>query len=521
MNQSGPVSSEPDQVWVRDIFLSHRSTDREFVQRLAEDIEAETYQDRRLLTWVDEAEIRPGQSVPGMVNEGLEKSRLVGLAMTPAYFESESGWTDAEWHSALYVDPDNRGARIVPLLVADCPYIPYLLRHLRAIDFRRGRYSKALEELLAVLRDEPLPRPIAHRGQLLTSTGHIDRSTLVAERAVPQADPDVVPETLYCNLLPVERLPKYVYTGAVSTAHDRLRRNGSKAPPSKQEIKDLIREAQRKTGVERPFMPAFRVLEGRIVTFHDLESHAGPFHGVVEDEDVDRIPTTELVRDKDDRNIIVSLLNMAIDRHATRIGLVIDNTKYRRFFFPPKDAGPNVIAWKPRATKASRTVAKPCTKDGRVLFWRHLGAYLRVLFLANQFYLQITPTWVLTTDGWSVRTGPRVGQSVIKWTGAERNLQVLYHVRFWTTVLSISPGPAISVRAGDQWLEIATAPAFVEQPYGVAGDQRDLMRLLDQEASLIAENEEMLADLATEAELAQVTEAVEEDVIGAGMDEEA
>jgi hypothetical protein len=100
----------------RDIFLSHRSTNKDFVRRLAADIEVEEFQSRHLLTWVDEAEIRPGQSVPGMVNQGLESSRFIGLVMTPDYFQSESGWTDAEWHAALHTDPDNRRARIIPLL---------------------------------------------------------------------------------------------------------------------------------------------------------------------------------------------------------------------------------------------------------------------------------------------------------------------------------------------------------------------------------------------------------------------
>jgi hypothetical protein len=163
-----------------------------------------------MLTWIDEAEIRPGQSVPGMINEGLEKSRFIGLIMTPDYFESGSGWTDAEWHAALHGDPDNRKARVIPLLVADCPYIPFLLRHLNAIDLRDNRYARGLEQLLTVLREEPLQRPVAYRGQLVTPAGRVDRATLFAERAAPEADPDVVSEKLYCNLLPVERLPRYV-----------------------------------------------------------------------------------------------------------------------------------------------------------------------------------------------------------------------------------------------------------------------------------------------------------------------
>jgi TIR domain-containing protein len=110
----------------RDIFLSHRSVDKDFTRMLARDIEAASFQDRSLLTWIDEAEIGSGQSVTGMVNEGLEKSRYIGLVMTPAYFERESsGWTDAEWHAALFEDPDNRRASIIPLLVTDCPLLSF------------------------------------------------------------------------------------------------------------------------------------------------------------------------------------------------------------------------------------------------------------------------------------------------------------------------------------------------------------------------------------------------------------
>ncbi len=108
----------------RDIFLSHRSIDKNFVRELAADIETEEFQGRGLLTWLDEAEIDFGQSIPRMVNDGLEKSRFIGLILTPDYFRNEIGWTDAEWHAALHVDPDNRRNRIIPLLVNDCPVIP-------------------------------------------------------------------------------------------------------------------------------------------------------------------------------------------------------------------------------------------------------------------------------------------------------------------------------------------------------------------------------------------------------------
>lgn len=486
----------------RDVFLSHRSADKDFVRILAGDIESQMFNGRSLMTWLDEAEIRPGQSIPGMVNEGLEKSRFIALVMTPAYFNPEStGWTDAEWHAALHSDPNNRRARILPLIVADCPYIPILLRHLNAIDLRGSQYARGMDRLLAVLREEPLPRPITHRGQLITSGSRIDRSTLIAERAVPDGDPDVVTERLYSNLLPVERLPKYIYGGAVLPELMRVRKaDGSLAMPSKASLKDTIRQWQEDEQIDETerFMPAFRIFEDRLYTLHDLvETSECPLIAVVDENSAESLDVESFTGDEDLRRLFLSLMNMALSRHLGRCGLIIDDTKVHRYYFPAKDGGQRSITWTPLKKKSSRTVAKPIMKDGKVLFWRHLGVYLQFVYLVNSFYLKISPTWVITDDGHNASGGPNIGKRVARWTNPERNLQVMYHIRFWTSVLrNYKPGPTISIRAGDQTIELATVPALIQQSYGIADDNRDLMRLLDEEAPTIAAQEDEKADLA-------------------------
>jgi len=494
----------------RDIFLSHRSVDKQFVSKLAADIETPVANKRTLHTWLDEAEIGPGQSIPGEINRGLESSQFFGIVMTPAYFRSDSGWTDAEWHAALYTDPDNRRQRIVPLLAADCPYIPFLLRHLKAVDLRENNYRQGLQTLTALLRGEPIPRPVAHRGQLITSSGQIDRATLVAQRSVLQCDPDVVTEHLYCNLLPVERIPQYAYVAPVAHKLLRQRKDGTEALPSKAELKAAIRAAQEEAEVEHPFVPAFRVNGQDVITFHDLEAPDSPFASVIEDGAVERILSEDLLREEDGRNLLISLLNMAVSRHASRVGLVPDDTKLYRFFFPPKEGVENVITWIPKKVKAHRTVSKPCLRDGKVIFWRHLGAYLKIVMLAGKLYLQIIPTWVMTEDGVQVKTGPRVGALVIRWTGPERNLHVLYHVRFWTSILRRGRAGPISIRAGDQSIELSTMPAFIQQAFGIANDNRDLMGLLDREAEVIAESEDATADRAAQASLSLTSESEDE-----------
>ena len=478
-----------DSIESRDVFLSHRSVDKPFVRRLAADIEAASYEDRYLTAWLDEAEIRPGQSVPGMISHGLERSHFVVLVMTSAYFSSDSGWTDAEWHAALHADPDNRQGCIIPIIAGDCPYIPMLLRHLLSLDLRGNNYDRDLQKLLAVLSNEPLPRPITHRGQLIRSNGLIDRVTLVAERAVPEGDPDAIEEKLSCNLLPVERMPIYLYEAPICGDLRETRKDGSVRIPSKSQLKERIIKAQVDAGVEKAWMPAFRVVGDRILSFHDLETEESVLAPVVNQRDVTPIRVVDALQDEDDRRLLVSLLNMSLTRHLTRHGLRVDDKRDNRFYFPPCEGKVREVTWKPFRNQTKRTVTKPYNQGNRILHWLHQAAYIKVVFLASRFFLQITPTWLLTEDGEMVKGGPEVGRIVNRWVGRERNLNVLYHVRFWTWILRRGPGP-ISVRVGEQTMDVATVPAFVAQSYGIASDQKNILEVLDEIAPEIALEEE-------------------------------
>ena len=459
--------------------------------------------------WLDEAEIPLGGSIPGHINRGLETSRFVLLLMTPAYFDSPSGWTDAEWHAALNEDPDNRHHRLIPALGADCPYIPYLLRHLRGADLRGDKYDNGLREMLRALKGEPLPRPITHRGQLIAPSGKIERSQLVAERSTLDVSPDTISEILQCNLLPVERLPARIWTAPLNP--DVMVRRGRTGTQSKKALIEAARAGQNAAGYETVFTPAFRAISGQIVSFHDLSDPDGPAAAIVDDGAAEDFATKEYMVDEDQRRVAISLLNMGISRHAHRCGLAVDVTRHQRYFFPPKNDGSNVINWRPVKNKASRTVAKPVLRNGKLAFWVHLGAYIKMLYLADKLYLQIEPTWVLTEDGHRVKGGPDIGRIVIKWTGQERNLQVFYHVKLWSAVLRGRRPPPISIYAGDQTLEIGQWPVFCQMPYGIASDRRDLLNALDSEAQLLGDEEDRLIDevVASEGALAVAEEEAE------------
>jgi hypothetical protein len=87
---------------------------------------------------------------------------------------------------------------------------------------------------------------------------------------------------------------------------------------------------------------------------------------------------------------------------------------------------------------------------------------------------------------------------------------VMYHVRFWTSVLCERPGP-VSIRAGDQWMEVSRSPAFIQEAYGIAQDYKNLMESLDEEAPRIAQMEDEEAEAVIAGDEGSENGVLEED----------
>src|SRR5262249_23155859 len=155
-------------------------------------------------------------------------------------------------------------------------------------------------------------------------------------------------------------------------------------------------------------------------TFHDLDEPENPMAAVIDESTVENLDVALFSADEDQRKIVTSLLNMALSRHLRRAGLIADGSKHQRFFFPSQDDKERHISWVPLKKKATRTVAKPVQGiPPRAGFWRHLGAYVELLWLVNRYYIRISPTWVITVDGQTPKGGPDIGRIVSRWTGPE------------------------------------------------------------------------------------------------------
>jgi TIR domain/NB-ARC domain len=139
-----------------DIFLSHNHADQEWTSKVAERLEQEDWQGRKLKVFFSPWDIRPGQSIPKEIERALPKSRKVGLILSPDALTS--AWVELERLVTTYIDISARDERLIPLLRKDCE-IPALLRPILSIDFRDDvAFEESYATLLAVIREQPLPR---------------------------------------------------------------------------------------------------------------------------------------------------------------------------------------------------------------------------------------------------------------------------------------------------------------------------------------------------------------------------
>ena len=96
------------------VFLSHSAKDKAVVRELAQRLRGDG-----LRVWFDEWEIRPGDSIPAKVEEGLQHSRVLVLCMSAHAFGSD--WAKLEAGTFRFRDPLNHQCRFIPLRLDDAP----------------------------------------------------------------------------------------------------------------------------------------------------------------------------------------------------------------------------------------------------------------------------------------------------------------------------------------------------------------------------------------------------------------
>ena len=91
-----------------DVFLSHSAKDKAVMRPLAERLRKDG-----LKVWFDEWVLKPGDSIPAKIEEGLEHSRVLVLGMSASAFGSD--WAQLEAGTFRFRDPLNKESCFIPL----------------------------------------------------------------------------------------------------------------------------------------------------------------------------------------------------------------------------------------------------------------------------------------------------------------------------------------------------------------------------------------------------------------------
>ena len=97
-----------------DVFLSHSAKDKAVVREVAARLKKDG-----LRVWWDEEQIKPGDSIPAKIEDGLEQSRVLVLCMSANAFGSD--WAQLEAGTFRFRDPLNQERRFIPLRLDDAP----------------------------------------------------------------------------------------------------------------------------------------------------------------------------------------------------------------------------------------------------------------------------------------------------------------------------------------------------------------------------------------------------------------
>ncbi len=143
-----------------DVFVSHRSTHKEWVETLCENLKSYEFR-----VFFDQWELQAGKSLATQLSQGLEHSENGVLVVTEEAYES--GWVRQEYEEMLAIRVQKPDFRIIPLILdPDVPGIPFLQTVLW-VDFRPPKsYQDAFYRLVCALKGQApgnrieLPHPI-------------------------------------------------------------------------------------------------------------------------------------------------------------------------------------------------------------------------------------------------------------------------------------------------------------------------------------------------------------------------
>lgn len=429
----------------KDLFLCHTGADKEWVEKLAERLEAETLGDRRLSVWFDKWDIEGGANILERIEDGLKRSRYVAVVLSPAMTKAD--WPTLEWQTQVFADPAGKKGRILPLLrhvfdpiTLEPIEIPLPLKILKRYDFSEDRrFEDEFASLVRQLRGDPPMRgreaPLA-ASEILTSG--------------PE-QPDEIADSLVSNLLPVTQLPQYIFSDEAAVA-----------TPSA-----VIEKVQ-------PRVP-WLLSGGRLFTFCDPAVARNPFGPVLTRRFQKKEKTADWLLSEEKSSSAIRLLNDGLRALTRSLQIWLMPETREQFFFAIPNGRPRTFKW--GTSGRSRTLAKLVTGATGDSFGVHHACRMRFINLGGTPFLLLQPGWTFTSDGSNPLPGKQLGMLSMRWGGKERNAAVLRNTLMWGLVLSRGHAEIV-MPLGSGELKVAAVPAHSALNVGVKHDSIQLAKIL-------------------------------------------
>jgi hypothetical protein len=127
-------------------FLSHSNHDKQVARGLGAQLKLVGAD-----VWFDEWDIRPGDSLPRQVDEGLATVDTVILLWS--CHAHTSPWVGAELEASIARAMEDPSFRVIPVRLDDTP-LPSLTGRLKWVELRDGNVSRAVNEIMGFANDQ-------------------------------------------------------------------------------------------------------------------------------------------------------------------------------------------------------------------------------------------------------------------------------------------------------------------------------------------------------------------------------
>jgi hypothetical protein len=224
--------------------------------------------------------------------------------------------------------------------------------------------------------------------------------------SVLSGQPNLINETLYSNLFEVTNFPDTLWMGPLRYHFDK-----SKVPPS----------------------ITYIIWNGMVLTFSDLSNPNNPLCAIIESNSIASEKTIQWLEDVNKQNVVMWLLNKELSNLASRLHLLKEDRK-EKFYFA-SDSESRKETWVPKyRSSSSLTVAQRiwASQLKRYIWW-HLAVSARFKYTNRKLFLRLSPTIMLTNDGWTPTFGPREGTVITRLTYNRYNDSYRNNLLFWAS----------------------------------------------------------------------------------------